>query len=582
MTLSAVEPDRDSYLLWQRFSMPTKHGPRDAVTVPSSVGDQVNLAYSFLLQLIVLQVWAIIVLIGVLISLKIGGREHNSNVVNAGIWNAQGSPFSVFKLAVTYFTKMKRQRGWLLLIWAFLALAILVAGYAIPIKVAPLIILSNAAPVNPSAIYVPSNDLDTSSIFRRYALEVPAVLRAAGTARVANVGTLAKVSVDHPEILKDLGDGEKIMRMGYRYNITGLDFGLQHYPDLMLHVEGSCMTDYGWHKNSGFIKNSTHVADEYIWFGEGLIGSQSVSLDDSPAPIAYFQLGDFSPSGTNITWGAIVSSVNRSSYSPGTDPWYLTGPPGDYLLPIDVPYNVLPGRPALSCWENNIWSYRGHNSTVGGLNQTALPGLNMSPALQSIFARYLTFPMIVHVALRLGASTLLSSASALDEIFDAGSSSLHDDLHRWAVAAYISSVNILTDTTLYPADKYNIPDGIPQKDRSGIGDFVIWSSNVTTLSVRYLIVFPVITLTLLLLVASLTQLPSPWYRLQALQATVLYSCLHEEAGGRPYNYERMNSMWKRHGDTPVFEGNVEQVNITPKYDKHRRTLSWELEKQPEG
>src|SRR5437773_1436952 len=117
-----------------------------------------------------------------------------------------------------------------------------------PSKSAPYIIISNAAPVAPSAIYVPDLPATAQNAYlaKSYALEVPSALRAAGSVQVANMSTRAEVSVDQPELLQDLGGGEAIIRMGYRYSLTGADLGLQYYPKLTLRVEGSCTTEYGW------------------------------------------------------------------------------------------------------------------------------------------------------------------------------------------------------------------------------------------------------------------------------------------------------------------------------------------------
>lgn len=569
MVFSSLDPARQTYHLWHRFSMPTDHGSRDAVAVPADVADQLNSAYTFMVQMIIISLWTILILGGVILFLGKEKHTHNSGVIATGIWNSKGSPSAVFSLTAAYFAKVKDRRRWQLLLWTVVALGFVVAIYAIPIKVAPYIIIANAAPVSAAAVYVPSLLTTNAQVnaVQVNALEAPSALRAAGSVQGANATGKAQVVVDPPVLIEDLGDGEAIIQMGYRYNITGVDFGLQHYPHLNLSVEGSCQTDYSW-----LVANSTDasgiVLDEYQPFNDPTLESQNVSLYDSARPLAYFLVDAPSPTGPagNWTWGAIISSVQRQSFSPGFDPWYLTDADttGNFL--------VRAGRPALSCWQNDVWIYHGHESTVIALNSTDLPGLNLSPALQSIFARFLGLPKITTVATRLGASALVSTDTGLGEVFDAGSSSFHTDIERLIYASYIATMNTLTDTTMFSANNYGIPNdavGSDGQPSPGVDEFVIWSSHVRTLSVLALIIIPVMTLVMWLIVYALTNLPFSWYRIQALQATVLYSCLHEKATGHT------SDQWQRQGDRPyVASGDVEQAVFRPRFDRGSRTLSW--------
>jgi hypothetical protein len=468
----------------------------------------------------------------------------------------------------------KRKRSWLLFVWVFVAFAILVVNYALPILVAPYIYLGNAAPVASDAIYAPSLSLSFSPAenIKLHALDVPSALRAAGSAQMANKNTLAKVSVDEPDILQYTNGGEPIMRINYRYNMTGVDFGLQHYPDLALHVEGSCTTEYGWHYNTTR-DSSGNILDEYHLFNDPN-QQQSVSLYNSSMPLAYFFVNVVAGPPSNITWGAIVSSVGRPSYTASADPWYQTVPAvGNGNLPN---YIVKAARPALSCWQNDVYSYRGHNSSIVGLTSAELPGLNMSEGLQLMLVRYLGVPTIVTFAGHLGGSVLQSAASSSTSpfgIFDAGSSRVYDDLNRLVLVAYIASANSLMNTVLYPMDVGNIPNFALESDGTvapGIDEFVIFSNEVRTLSVSAITVIPVIFLALFVINYCLINLPSPWYRIQAVQATVLYTSLHQLAANNP------GSVWRPEGGPPYIEkGDMEQSAVRPHYNKHTRTLNWE-------
>ena len=91
MVVPSLDPARETYLLWHRFSMPTASGSKDAFAVSSTVGGYFNSAYTFLLQLIVLQVWAIIINVGLLLFYRKESHSYRSVVVSTGIWNSMPS-----------------------------------------------------------------------------------------------------------------------------------------------------------------------------------------------------------------------------------------------------------------------------------------------------------------------------------------------------------------------------------------------------------------------------------------------------------------------------------------------------------
>ena len=513
MTFSVLQPDPTTYHLWRRFSMPTRSGSKDAIAVPSKVADKLNSAYTFLVSMIVLNTWVLILL--VLLSYYIRRRKRRGHPIEVGtdIWNAKTSPLDIVKVsAITY----RRQRHqWSMLLWMMLAFCILVANYAIPIEVAPYIILDNAAPVTADAIYVPSLvDESTVNQLKTFYLQAPSAFRAVGNAQAAIASKKEQVSVGNPVLLQDLGDGEAIMRIGYQYNVSGVDLGLQHYPDLVLNVEGSCTTDY-----ESLLQQSESdgiTVDTYLlWPGnpthELVINA---SLFDGPMPQGFLRIGPPSPTGPpgNFTWAAVVSSLERVSLTEGTDPWYLTSP-------IDgTPYHeVRNRRPALSCWQNDVWSYKGHNGTINDLSSGALPGLNLPGGLLTILENSLGEPRIISLATQLGPQTLASTATSLGQFFDAQESSFHNDIQRLVTASYVASTNVLTESTLFAEERLGVPNFILGNDgqvQPGSADFVIWSSQVRTLSVRTLIIIPVITLALFLIVLCVIEFCPPLGREQ--------------------------------------------------------------------
>jgi hypothetical protein len=503
MPLLTVHQPGQAYLLWQRFSMPTKHGLKDAVAVEPEVADQLISAYTFILEPIVPCVWGITVLILLLICSKIYRQKHSSDKFHSKIYNKRSSRFDTLKTAVEYAIEGKSSpSSWVILaraaLWITLALAFVVVEYTVPILFARYIKIDNAAPVNPAAIFLPKPDpIDEFSNLRTYAMSVPWALRAAGSVNeVKNSGSKEyPVSVDDYEVLQVRNDGQKVIRLGYRYQVTGLDFGLQFYPDLILNVEGSCTTDYDWINSSATTNSSGTLVELYLPFNDDSSQQpqrpQNISLFDGGPPLAYFFTGQ-PGTATNTSWAAIISSANRESRLIGTDPWYLTDETTE-----SGTFRVRAGRPALSCWQNDVWSYLGHNSSVMGLNSTALPGLNLSPGLQTIFASSLGLPMISQLGTYLRTASLKSSFTSLSNIFDASSSSIHEDLERLVWASYIATVNILKETTLY-VNNSGIPNILDDNGRlqDGASNFVIYTSEAVALSVRSLIILPTLAVSL--------------------------------------------------------------------------------------
>jgi hypothetical protein len=521
MVFTSLNPARETYRLWHRFHMPTAGGSKDAVAVSQTVGDNLVSAYTFMLEHIVLLVWGITLVASLLISARRYERTHPNSALHKEIWHSRSSPYDILKLAFKHFLNPKSNR-WFILLWLFLALLFVVVKYAVPIIFAPYIKIANAAPVSLDAIYVPSrngtdifpstleSNLENLQIFE---LEVPSALRAAGGVDGANATFNGNppVKVGPPEILGIDDDGEVSIRIDYGYNITGLDLGLQNHPDLILNVEGSCRTEYGWWVGSGTNDDNLPGAfvEEYYVFND----SQSqtfVSKYDGGPPIAYFSVyppADINAS--NITWAAIISTVNRSSYTSGTDPWYRTGPSPIYEANSSSdlgPFMVLPKRPALSCWENDVWFYQGNNGSITTLD--SIPGLNLPIGLQTILTDSLGEPMIVTLGSYLRESALKSSFTALSDEFDANSSTIYTDLQRLVFASYIASVNTLTETTLYSSNNSIAndvrPDGVLLP---GTSDFVIFSNDVVTLSVKALIIIPTIAVLLWITFILLMLLP---------------------------------------------------------------------------
>jgi len=105
--------------------------------------------------------------------------------------------------------------------------------------------------------------------------------------------------------------------------------------------------------------------------------------------------------------------------------------------------------------------------------------------------------MIYTLGSLLRESSLASSSTSFSGIFNASSSSIHDDLERLVYASYIATANILTETTLFINDN-GAPNDLKVGNyaQDGPGEFVVFTSDVVALSVRSLIIIPTLTVTL--------------------------------------------------------------------------------------
>ncbi|KAI1192703.1 hypothetical protein F5X97DRAFT_329327 [Nemania serpens] len=493
MVVSTVKQLESTYLLWKRFSFSTEKRSWDAVAVPAGVGDRLNSAFTVILSIILVQFWTIVLSLILYLALRrLNNDTSKLDPLAVVLWNKRGD-LADSAIEMIGFDRKGWARPWLL-VSLFLALVAGVAKIATTIVVAPLIILNHAAPVNPMAVYAPDENIMNNQITAsRFALEAPRFFRALSSVEVDKT-LRQKVIVSSAERLGQADNGEDILRVDYSYGATGADLGIQKYFDLTYNATGSCVTDYGWFQRSTQLPINPPATVDIYNTPNGLVNP---SLFDGRQPSATFELGPpirGALDGSNSTWWAIVSSVDRKSFSVGTDPWYLTE--AGTNLDITGPQNVVrPGRPALSCWQDNVWSYHGHTSTSANLTSNALPGLNLPEPLQQILLQYLGSPIIALAGSRLQNSALLSTTTSLEQIFDAGASSFHADLERLVQVAYVATVNCLTDTTLYPSNAGGSVNNalignsgvVPADVR-----YVVWSPDVATLSTLILIVIPTI------------------------------------------------------------------------------------------
>ncbi|KAK4216231.1 hypothetical protein QBC37DRAFT_338224, partial [Rhypophila decipiens] len=523
MAVPTVQQPPDTYLLWTKFKFPDPSlGPVTAFAVPTPIYRYIQNGYALLSTIMVVNLWAIVMVFGIYMQLTTTKTASRVNGMAMSLWNTKDAPRQS-AIATLLYVRKKWNKWWYYPFISILAgawVASLAAGIFLPSR----IFLGNAAPVNPLSIYVPtvsSLELSIAETFSKYALEGGGYMRAAAAALVASDEIRAKVMVSQPAVEGTWNNekrsgivNETIQRIDYGYNITGTDLGLQHIPQLILTVTGSCATDYTWlnmsRSTSGQINQVVYNEDVYNcpWLLKEEIVANSIN---SPGPSATFcvQDPDTATNKGNVSWGVVISSVDQVSIATGQDPWYMTSSSLDERNGNLT--RVLPGRPALSCWQDDLWSYKGESTDVTNL-QSILPPNTISDATADILAHNLGGPVVESLGGHIGTAALQSYRGTVNRLFNAGESSMYSDLSALILGAYIATINNLADTALHrDHQSINTPDirnlarekDDDSKTRPDVGQFIVFSDQVASLSLTLVILIPFLTLASWLLMQAL-------------------------------------------------------------------------------
>ena len=550
MVVSQVQQPAENYQIWVRFWFPdSKRGPIDAVAVSSAAHRYIASAYTIMSSLIVFNIWAMIIAAGFYFYLRKEGNKVSD--ISMSLWNKRAATHQSITDTLLYARDDLKRWWYYPLLFAIISAwaASMAAGILVPSQ----IFLGNAAPVNPRSVYVPSNNYSTfPELYDIFALDIQPSLRAAGAALVANQTLRNKVVVGEPIPLGRYEDLGPIQQINYSYNVTGADLGLQRVPQLQLTVLGSCITDYNLLVRTedlgGGINQDTYMSP----IGDS---TYNISLYDSQAPSARFLTPTEPEDSRNISWAAIVSSVDRFSYTTSDDPWYKTipNPYYDSTDKYSIENIVQPGRPVLSCWQSDVWSYHDRTASISDL-RAILSQEEMSDGMATILTRYLSIPAVVNLGNHLGVGALHSSSSAVWTSFDAEASSIHKDLEQLVLGAYIATVDTLTDTTLYmrpdltgrTADNKVLAnmaqDGL-DRPLDGIGDFIVFSRDVAALSVGAVIVIPVLAVATWILMQVVLAM-TPLKKATALEVIEFFQDVTRQFGDATVQMKDGRPEWK--------------------------------------
>ncbi|RPB08561.1 hypothetical protein P167DRAFT_578106 [Morchella conica CCBAS932] len=583
VTSSTLNTDlpRDVYLLWKPFTMPTDGGGKFAISVDADIGANFLALYTIILGSMFGFLWQFITYLIItwyptendsrvwsrkdrkdfikdgtgskpLLPdelLEVRRNKANRYIALVSVWNTT-DPASAMLLLMEHAWIMCKTVGDQATCMLDVMVLLLAAGFMISAGAARVLIAStvfignespmgNVAPVNPESMFYWNTGKDVSLGMRTYNFGVSSAQRAAGTVDSISNTTMQKISIE--------GDDRSI---SYSYTITGVEFGLQHASDLVYPVLGKCelRDDY---------IDTTSSLDYDIYYNPYLNTNMTVKVQRSTsAPTAKAAYSKFINETTdglrigNTTFMMVFETNSLQSFTESTDPVYETEE-----LPVlseGFPkYAIKRGRPSLSCWEQTYWGYKDIKiydpNTISEFPDHVVPGALKDELIPFHFAQ----SRIPRLMRSLGGAVLFTSMSSSSGLIDASSASWYKDIERLILINYVSSRNAFRDSASleslvadYPDLNAARQDGVPKR---GLGDIVVSTSKVTTMSLTVLVVIPVAWLLVWFIITifrcnrctSRNSGKASRYTLRAvgLQATQMYRLLDEEVCGDRDDWE---------------------------------------------
>ncbi|KAF8460822.1 hypothetical protein BDZ91DRAFT_831932 [Kalaharituber pfeilii] len=410
-------------------------------------------------------------------------------------------------------------------------------GFAAGLTYPELLVIGTAAPVNPEFVVYPNFTASDVSIPNQ---QIKQYITTSTSAAIANVAVYEKkigahVNVTISDVVPNFNNtGETRYRIHYRYTVRGLDMGLQHLSQLVLHVEGQCNFEDSWYtriQNSS-IPNGGELEMYNLWPSNNDNASDwpfTTRNQTVPIPIAQRQApfakfhgvlynidndGIWDNQKTGKTYYTITpSTTKRMSYTEGTDAWYATQlNPIEPLRAYNYTYEVNPGRPPLRCQEDNRWSYKNWQGTIADfLTETNnAPPFTTPQALNEILSTQLIVPAIVNVGRSNMAAALKSATRVIspDNVLYAGTESAEEDIRRLVYAAFITTKDIFRHSAVSgvtfgnKSDFDNVLQSADGSYMQGAGDFILVTRHVVALSFVQTMVVPAILVVLLLISTS--------------------------------------------------------------------------------
>ncbi|GAB1319856.1 hypothetical protein MFIFM68171_10066 [Madurella fahalii] len=511
MSTVYAPPPETAYLTMTPFDMPGEDGDVWAVALSTSSSQFLNAAIAVVFTLIFPWAWGLIASIALYAAPHKPTRRQSVALVT--LRNAP-DPWTAFKALLGYTYESMgsvtaNKRAWREplsgLVLCLTSLAVFVVSIVMGIVGPTLLEIGNVAPVRASILYYPQlppvGDTLGENIFNGH--RSLGILRALSSVEIAKAESRSKVKITVIPVDYDGDEQPPPLTFGlqYNYHLSGADFGIERASGLALNVTGECRTTYAWQNTSDpEFDIYTLWGDETNQFSVSLNGSQVLT-----PPRAYFWLpmapADQLNSDGRVSFAVVVAAAHRPSISEGSDPWYTTeqrDPDIGPELVVDTPVWVKRGRPALSCWQHDRWSYGDQEfKNVVELANAPNDTVPVPSVLLKVIASASVMPLIISVANIVGPSALESAVISPngfnnDGLIDAGAASIQQDMERLIVASFINTRNILVDCAMSEvtgngrrlANVFTGTDGRPQ---DGAGQFVVSTPNVRTFSLNGLI-----------------------------------------------------------------------------------------------
>lgn len=486
MSTPTLLPLRTNYTGHSLF--PTSHGDIPAVALPSSTGPLLSAIYALMIIYLFVTLWNVILFVVMLVAPSSNLRAWNLTL--AIFWNSS-DPASAWMSLGSLSWKLKfGSFKWkalglplaLSLLSMVIAVASIVAGILIPTK----LIVGSSAPANPFAVRVPiAPEMGGETTTSKYVMAMAGpILRAMGSAEASKVTLRDQVHISQTTLIDSTVDVPQF-RIDYDYQLSGVDLGLQHKYGLSHSVQGSCSTEYGWLQRTG------DIADLYVPWNLANY-SFPVTPDSTPGAtgilnlLTAFNPGDLRlPQPTNVSFGLYYLSSHVASPTESNDALYMTEKIPSVNNTSPYAFRIKAGRPALSCWQNSL-------VCIDGYCSNALKDERIPPGIRIVLG-VLGLPMISRVCFPTGPAALKSFFSPSPGlVVDAGAATTYADVERIVLSSYLLTRNLFRDSTLVEGDEgfENEALGTDGQPLNGLGDFVLQSGSVVTVSVPTLIGVP--------------------------------------------------------------------------------------------
>lgn len=530
-----VAPNETAYHLQKAFTITTENGTLWAIAFSARAGRYLNTSLTVIFTLMFTWLWGLIAAATIYFVPHQFSRRRLVALV--ALRNSQ-DPWSAFMAFANFTTesmglfrrrnapshgptRLQRREAQTASTWqdtmfglllVLLALIVILTRVIMSIILPPSLQIGNVAPVNESVTFYPrATWLDSDSTVYR-AFRAGPSLRALSSAQVYGDAIRGRVKVQRDLSVTTQNRSQPMYGLTYSYHISGVELGLKTAGDLVLSVNGSCRTEYGWF-NAGASNDTTEVIDI---FGDpannftahtedrflGIVPTVAFTLANNVTYKKQLKEG-------NVSYAVIATlSGHLSNTENNNDPWYLTGGAGSGSGP-DLPYRIQPRRPALSCWHHDRWS-AGDGFVDGGSKLDDLSALGVPQVLKDVLATALLQPPPYTIGTDTGSSALisvLSSRNSQKGTIDAGAGSIHQDMERLVIGGFILTLNRLSDMVMYTpgavemeqsnlfhSKKNATNDPLPFDGR---GEFLVSSPNIATFNLAGLIATGAVVLFLL-------------------------------------------------------------------------------------